>query len=107
MGYSYNRTAAGASSLFQILAGMAPSLEKELTAKAQRYTGESSHTRAKITPKADRLEVRVWLELGEGSTGDEARELAVILLGQGAKVGQHKLVSTMWVAVAWVSNTTR
>jgi hypothetical protein len=91
------------SSLLRLLGGMAPSLQKQLTAKAQKYTGEKKRTKAQVVAHGDHLMIRVWLDLGEGSTGEEARELTAILLGPNAEVGQHKLVPNLWVAVTRVA----
>jgi len=95
------------STLFQLLGGVAGTIQRQLSLKAQKYTGKT-HTTAwggtfsRVEVKGNRLEAKVWLQLEEDSKGDEARELAAILLGPNAKVGQHKLTPGLWVATVWL-----
>jgi len=78
-------------------------LKAELVAVANKYTGPS---RSGVQAMAEieigrgprpRAKVSVWLPLDEDSTREEAGELARVLLGDGAEVAEHRLMSNMWV----------
>lgn len=77
-------------------------LGDELTKAAQKYTGETKHTKAKVEPAAHGVLFRVWLQLDEQDGRTEAQELASVILGPEAVVGEHKLVPNLWVANALV-----
>ena len=96
-------TEATESLLFRILGSgsVASSLEKELEQRARKYTG-GSKTKAKVTAGPERLEIRLWLDMGEDGSQSEAEELTGILLGSNAKVAPHKMDPKVWVAVAWL-----
>jgi hypothetical protein len=92
------RQAAPNSWLARQLLKMGNDLEKA----AQKYTGETKHTKAKVEPAAHGVQFRVWLQMDEGDTRTEAQELTNVLLGPEAVVGQHKLVPNLWVATTIV-----
>jgi hypothetical protein len=96
-GYRYaTRKCAGRSSW---VAETLMKAESDLTRKAQRYTGESNHTRARIESNPNGWPViHVWLQLQEDEGIQEAQEISDILLGRGATVTGHKLVPGLWVA---------
>jgi hypothetical protein len=75
--------------------------EADLTRRAQNYTGDREHTRARVevNPKGWPI-IHVWLQMQGDEGRPEAQELADLLLGQGATVSRHKLVADLWIAEA-------
>lgn len=115
MSYDYNRTAATPSKFARILEKMAKDIEAELREGVGKYTG-NDRGNAQVKVVGEKLHLKVWMYLGEGitpfptkeelaaqKTKAEADELAEILLGEGAAVGQHAMVPDMWVATRIVA----
>jgi hypothetical protein len=73
-------------------------LDQELTKVAQKYTGETKFTRAQTGKLSNGVVFRVWLQLDEKATQEEALETAQTILGKGAVVKPHSLRPSLWVA---------
>lgn len=82
--------------LLRVLGKSSGDLEKKLLVIVKKYDPASGAV--KIESGLDGLVVRVWFTLEADEGLAEAQELANILLGPNAAVGQHKLKKTMWVA---------
>ena len=71
--------------------------EKDLTRMAQKYTGETDHTKASVKETSSGVVIRIWLQLEDYSDRFDVQEITDILVGKGGKVEPHKLVPYLWV----------